>query len=97
VADHVHLLFVLNRKLSISAAVEELKKESSKWAKIHVHPNFFWQNGYAAFSVSPSNVPQVSLYINNQEQHHATTSYQDELCELLRRHEIEWDERYLWD
>jgi putative transposase len=97
VADHVHLLFVLARTMSVSKAVEELKKESSKWAKQNVHPNFFWQNGYGAFSVSPSNVPQVKAYIDNQEQHHATITFQDEFRELLRRHEIEWDEQYVWD
>src|SRR5262249_16648815 len=72
VADHVHLLFVLGRRTSLSSAVEEVKKESSKWAKQHVHPEFYWQNGFGGFSVSPSNEPQVTQYIANQDQHHAT-------------------------
>jgi putative transposase len=97
VADHVHSLFVLSRTLSVSNVVEELKKESSKWAKKTIHPAFYWQNGYGAFSVSASNVDQVKKYIENQEQHHRTVSFQDEFRELLRRHEIEWDERYVWD
>jgi REP element-mobilizing transposase RayT len=97
VADHVHLLFVLSRTMSISKVVEELKKESSKWGKEKIHQSFYWQNGYSAFSVSPSNVEQVKKYIENQEQHHQTVSFQDEFRELLRRHEIEWDERYVWD
>jgi REP element-mobilizing transposase RayT len=97
VADHVHLLFVLSRTMPLSKAVEELKKESSKWAKEAVHPAFYWQNGYGAFSVSPSNVPQVTAYIENQESHHRILSFQDEFRELLRRHNIAWDERYVWD
>ena len=96
-ADHVHLLFVLSRTLSISNAVEQVKKESSKWAKEHVHPAFYWQNGYGSFSVSPSNVAAVRAYIENQEEHHRGRTFQDELRELLRKHEIEWDERYVWD
>jgi hypothetical protein len=76
-------------------AVEEVKKESSKWAKGKVHPNFYWQTGYGAFSVSPSKEPTVAAYIDNQEQHHKTVTYQDELREFLRKHGIEWDERYV--
>jgi putative transposase len=96
-SDHVHLLLMLARTLALSKVVEEVKKESSKWAKECIHPAFYWQNGYGAFSVSPSNVPQVEAYIRNQEQHHRAMTFQDELRELLRRHGVEWDERYVWD
>lgn len=95
--DHVHLLFALAKTLAVSKVVEEVKKESSKWAKEHVRPDFYWQNGYGAFSVSPSNADAVRAYIENQEEHHQTMSFQDELRGLLRRHDIEWDERYVWD
>ena len=95
--DHVHLLFSLNKTLAVCKVVEEVKKGSSKWAKEHVHPNFFWQNGYGAFSVSPSNEAQVIEYIGHQEEHHKTTTFQDEYRALLKRHGIEWDERYVWD
>jgi putative transposase len=97
VADHVHLLFVMSRTIAICKVVEELKKESSKWAKDHIHPDFYWQNGYGAFSVSPSNVPQVVTYIENQEAHHRKQTFQDEFREMLRKHGIEWDEKYVWD
>jgi REP element-mobilizing transposase RayT len=97
VADHVHLLFVLGRTVTLSKAVEEVKKQSSKWAKESVAAGFFWQNGYGAFSVSVSNVDQVKTYIENQEEHHRTMTFQDEFRELLRRHQIECDERYVWD
>jgi hypothetical protein len=88
---------VLGRTISLSKVVEELKKESSKWAKEVIHPRFYWQNGYGAFSVSPSNVEQVKAYIRSQDKHHRTMTFQDEFRELLRRHDIEWDERYVWD
>jgi REP element-mobilizing transposase RayT len=97
IADHVHLLFVLGKTLSVSKVVEEVKKESSKWCKEFVHPDFYWQAGYGAFSVSPSNVEIVRKYIDEQEEHHRKLTYQDEFRELLRRHGIEWDERYVWD
>jgi putative transposase len=97
VADHIHLLFVLGKTVSISSAVEEVKKESSKWAKQHIHPAFYWQNGYGAFSVSPSLVAKVVAYIGRQEEHHRTQSFQDEFRVLLKKHGVKWDERYVWD
>jgi len=95
--DHVHLLFALARTLSVSQVVEEVKKESSKWAKGVVHPAFYWQNGYGAFSVSPSNAEAVTRYIANQEENHKRRDFKDELRELLRANGMEWDERYVWD
>ena len=97
VADHVHLLFVLARTLPLSKAVEEVKKESSKWAKGHVHPGFYWQNGYGAFSVSAEDEDAVTAYVANQEAHHREVGFQEEFREFLRMHRIEWDERYVWD
>ena len=97
VTDHVHLLFVLGRTLALSKAVEEVKKESSKWAKTHIDSRFYWQSGYGAFSVSPSVAPDVERYVGNQEEHHREMTFQDEFRQLLRRHGIEWDERYVWD
>lgn len=96
-SDHAHLLFVQARTRSLSEIVEELKKESSKWAKKNIHARFYWQSGYAAFSVSPSNVDKVKAYIDDQAKHHKVMTFQDELRKLLRRHGIEWDERYVWD
>ena len=98
VADHVHILFVLHKTVALCKAVEEIKKESSKWAKEHGGADtFYWQNGYGAFSVSSPAVPRVSAYIANQARHHAAEPFQDEFRELLRRHGVEWDERYVWD
>ena len=79
--------------------MEEVKKGSSKWIKTQGprYSNFQWQAGYGAFSVSQSNVPNVKSYIANQEEHHRRRSFQDELRAFLRRHQVEFDERYVWD
>ncbi len=98
-ADHVHMLFHLSRTITMADAIGKIKSTSSLWINQH-HPTpapFHWQAGYAAFSVSQSNVKAVREYIRNQLAHHAKQSFQDELREWLRRYEIEWDERYIWD
>jgi REP element-mobilizing transposase RayT len=97
VADHVHALFLLARTVPLCKAVEEVKKESSKWAKDHVHPDFYWQAGYGAFSVSRSGEDRVAAYIADQEQHHAARTFQDEFRTLLRAYDLAWDEEYVWD
>ena len=99
VADHVHILTTLPRTLSQADMVEALKKTSSKWIK-GVAPkfgNFYWQRGYGAFSVSPSQLEAVLEYIGTQEEHHRNRSFQEEYREFLHKHGIEFDERYVWD
>ena len=99
VEDHVHALFSLSKNHALKRVVEEVKKGSSKWLKkvgAEYHA-FAWQAGYAGFSVSQSNVEAVRHYIATQEEHHQHMTFQDELRTLFRRHEIEFDERYLWD
>ncbi len=97
--DHVHALFSLSKNHALMKIVEETKKGSSKWMKADGSGNkdFYWQNGYAAFSVSRSNVVEVQRYIENQEEHHHRMTFQEELRALLGRHGIEFDERYVWD
>jgi putative transposase len=97
--DHVHALFVLSKNHPLKKIVEEVKKGSSKWAKIEGPKNadFYWQAGYAAFSVSQSNPDEVKKYIENQEEHHRRMTFQDELRALYNRHGIAFDERYVWD
>jgi putative transposase len=97
VADHVHLLFVLARTLPLSKAVEEVKKGSSKWLKTQGIPEFAWQAGYGAFSVSSSQVEVVSDYIQNQARHHRRTTFQDEFRRFCRRYGVELDKKYAWD
>ncbi|MCE5278268.1 MAG: IS200/IS605 family transposase [Planctomycetaceae bacterium] len=99
VEDHVHILFLLSRKTSQSEIVEHLKTASSKWIKTkgRQYAGFHWQNGYGAFSVSESSIRQVRDYILNQPEHHEKISFQDEYRAFLKRHNIEYDERYVWD
>jgi len=99
VADHAHVLFCLSRKCSLAKVVEELKRGSSKWIKTKsaaLH-DFYWQAGYGAFSVSQSNMAAVREYIRTQEEHHRKMTFQEEFLALLKRHDIEFDERYVWD
>lgn len=99
VEDHVHILFELSRTVTLSAAVEEVKKNSSKWLKTQGGDlaQFIWQAGYGAFAVSESNVDAVRKYIQNQREHHTKRTFQEEYREFLRRHKILFDERYVWD
>jgi putative transposase len=99
VEDHVHLLLSLPATIPISKAMQLIKGGSSKW--IHeTFPNqrlFAWQKKYGAFSVSVSQLDTVTNYINNQPEHHRTKSFQEEFLEFLKKHRIEFDERYLWE
>jgi REP element-mobilizing transposase RayT len=99
VADHVHILCRLGKTICIADFVRELKRESSKWLKEQAPElaNFYWQNGYGAFSVSPGHVGELTKYIANQEQHHSGESFQAEFVRLLSIYQIEYDERYVWD
>ena len=99
VSDHAHLLFCLSKNHSLSKLVEQVKTGSSKWIKTQGerYSAFHWQAGYGAFSVSQSNAGRVETYITNQEEHHRTRNFQDELRAFLKRHQVEFDERYVWD
>lgn len=99
VEDHVHLLCRFGRSISQADWVKELKRVSNLWLKQkgRDYADFQWQAGYADFSVSQSNLEQVTRYIANQEEHHKKMGFQDELRGLLKKHNQEWDERYVWD
>jgi putative transposase len=99
VEDHVHALFLLSKNVALKRVVEEVKKSSSKWMKRENPecPAFQWQSGYAAFSVSQSNVASVKRYIVNQQEHHRRMTFQEELRAILQRHGMDYDERYLWE
>jgi putative transposase len=99
VADHVHVLCRLGRTISVAELVRDLKRESSKWIKEQgpTLVDFHWQAGYGAFSVSPSHVDEVQRYIQNQEEHHRTVSFQDEFRRICQKYGLELDERYAWD
>ena len=99
VEDHVHLLCQLGRTITQADWVKEVKRISNPWLKQQGrdYVDFQWQGGYADFAVSKSDVEQVREYIANQEDHHRKMSYQDEYRALLRKHEVEWDENYVWE
>jgi REP element-mobilizing transposase RayT len=99
VADHVHILSALARTCSPADIVKEVKRSSSVWIKSKnpLVEEFSWQNGYGMFSIGFSQTPDVKRYIENQEEHHRKISFQEEFREFLRRYEVEFDERYVWD
>ena len=97
VVDHTHPLFSLLRTAAIAEVVEEVQKGSSKWMKQQGVPEFAWQAGYAAFSVSESQKVAVIRYIEQQEEHHKRQSFQEEVRAFLTRHGVTYDERYVWD
>jgi REP element-mobilizing transposase RayT len=99
VQDHVHILSTFSRTWEVAEMVKELKRSSSLWLKgkypdLH---DFAWQNGYGIFSIGFSQIETVKKYIAGQEQHHLHVSFQDEFREFLKRYEIEFDERYVWE
>ncbi len=96
--DHLHILTTLPSKLSIADFLRELKADSSGWIKDTFSlPDFAWQTGYAAFTVSKSGIPAVRAYIARQEDHHRRISFQEEYLEFLKRHEVEYDDRFVFD
>jgi putative transposase len=99
VADHVHIVTMLPRTLSQAQLIEQIKKTSSKWIKAvdKRYRTFAWQRGYGAFSVSANQLDAVLQYIDGQKEHHHTRTFQEEYRALLRKHGIDFDERYVWD
>ena len=98
-SNHLHILCRLERTVTVSKLIEELKKRSSKWIKTKGHnfERFSWQSGYGAFSIGASNISALKNYIAHQKQHHQQHGFEDEYRLLLKKYCIEWDERYVWD
>jgi REP element-mobilizing transposase RayT len=99
VEDHVHILLRIPPVLAVSKAMQLLKGGSSHW--IHdTFPelsSFGWQDGYGAFTVSQSAMEDTKRYIQRQREHHQSRTFKDEYLAFLRKYEVEYDERYLWD
>jgi REP element-mobilizing transposase RayT len=97
--DHIHIFLKLKPIHSLSEMMRKIKGNSSKWVndQKRLVGRFSWQDGYGAFSVSESQAPNVTRYIKNQEHHHQTLSFKDELIKLLKRNRIEYDEHNLWN
>jgi REP element-mobilizing transposase RayT len=96
-ADHVHVLAKLKPTAALSLIMQRLKGNSSKWirAQAKLSSLFGWQDGFSAFTVSQSGEPTVRRYIRNQKQHHDQKSFDEELSLLMKKHNIEFNERYL--
>ena len=97
--DHVHIACTLPRTLTVSKLLEEMKKTSSAWFKSKDSrcQGFAWQAGYGAFSLGQSQLAALVQYIDTQQEHHRSTSCEEELLAFFKRYGVEYDERYLWD
>jgi REP element-mobilizing transposase RayT len=90
---------MLSKKITLIKLVEEIKSHSSKWMKSKGEnlKDFYWQDGYGAFSVNPSEIETVKRYIEDQHEHHRTKTFQQEYVAFLKKYQVAYDERYVWD
>ena len=97
--DHVHILCILSRKIAQMKLLEEVKKGSSKWIKTQAtkFKDFYWQDGYGIFSVNPTEINIVKEYIKQQEKHHKKKSFQEEYRAFLKKYNVVYNEKYVWD
>jgi REP element-mobilizing transposase RayT len=97
--DHIHILCNLSKKIALMKLLETIKSQSSKWIKTKGEEfnDFYWQNGYGAFSVKPTEIDYVIKYIENQHEHHSKNSFKKEYIGFLNKYKIEYDEKYVWD
>lgn len=96
--DHVHIVCSFSRQLTVSDFIRDLKRESSKWIKTQRNDlaMFAWQDGFAAFSISPSHLETLKVYVANQMAHHKKESFQDEMRRVFKKYDINFDEKYVW-
>ncbi len=99
VEDHVHILTSLSRTAAPAETIKEIKRSSTLWLKERdkTYGDFAWQQGYGMFSIGFSQIDSVKNYVLRQEAHHQKTRYQDEFLALLKRYQIQFEERFLWD
>ena len=97
--DHVHLLVSQSKNLALKELLKDLKKDSSSWIKTQGRQfrNFYWQEGYGAFSFGLRDLPALKKYVATQKEHHRKWTFKDELIWLLEESGVEYDERYLWN
>ena len=96
-SNHVHIATTLPRTVTLSDMLRKIKAGSSGWMKTESRADFAWQPGYGAFSIGMSQVEDLVRYIDGQQEHHSRRTFQEEYLDLLRRYDVEYDERYLWD
>lgn len=96
--NHVHVLCRLSKKIALVDFIQKLKSHSSKWMKTKGGEllNFYWQDGYGAFSVSPSHVDKLIPYIADQHEHHKRVSFKEEYIGFLKKYRLDYTEEYLW-
>lgn len=99
IEDHIHAIILAPPTVAPSQIAQSLKGDSSKWMheELSNMRGFEWQVGYGGFTVSKSQVPDLIRYINNQLEHHRKKTFQDEYLDLLKKHGVDYDERYLWN
>jgi putative transposase len=98
IENHVHILCIMSKNISLADLLEDIKRSSSRWIKtrgIH-YDDFAWQGGYSGYSVSPSKVETVNRYIENQKNHHKHQTFQEEYIQFLNEHGVDYKEEYLW-
>lgn len=97
--DHIHVLFDIGKTNLPVSIVREVKKDTSKFIKNidKKYQDFYWQNGYGLFSASPANKEKVINYIDIQIEHHKTMSFEDEFRAYLKKYNINYEEKYIWD
>jgi len=97
--DHVHILCIMSKNISLAKLTEEIKRHSSRWIKtIDAHyAKFAWQGGYAGFSLSESVHDKTKKYIANQEDHHKKQTFKEEVVRFLKEYGVEYNEKYLFD
>lgn len=98
-ANHVHLLVSLPKKIDVPILIGDIKRDSSGWIKKQSSEfkDFYWQKGYGAFSIGQSQVETLKNYIKQQKTHHTKQDFKDEFRTLLKKYEIDYDEKYVWD
>lgn len=98
IEDHIHALIMAPPTYAPSQIVQYLKGDSSRWihGEFAKFRGFEWQDGYGAFTVSKSQIPGLIEYIENQREHHRKKTFQEEYLELMLKHGVDYDERYLW-
>jgi REP element-mobilizing transposase RayT len=97
--NHIHLLCTLTKKITLIDFLEEVKSSSSKWIKSkgNKYRQFYWQNGYGSFTVSPDRVQLVKEYILKQKEHHSVKTFQEEYIAILKKFKSDYDENFIWD
>ncbi|MFD1615741.1 IS200/IS605 family transposase [Gelatiniphilus marinus] len=97
--NHIHILCMLSKKIALMTLVQKIKAHSSKWIKTKDKSlaNFFWQDGYGAFSVNPREVDVVINYIKNQHEHHSKKDFKEEYRSFLKTCNVDYDEKYVWE